>query len=134
MKSTVYISNIWHELSSDVAKLICQYVGNDRIKPWVKALESIDYYWLSENPSAMHLLEANQDKIDWYQLSANPSALALLEANPNKIDWYKLSVNPSAIHLLEANQDKINKNMIWCNPTIFEPYADHFALLMQVRF
>ena len=62
----------------------------------------------------------------------------LLLANPNKINWYSLSQNPSAIDLLEANKykiiNKINKQTIWANPAIFEPEADHYALLMQVRF
>ncbi len=34
---------------------------------------------LSQNSSAMHLLEKNQNKINWSALSANPSAMHLLE-------------------------------------------------------
>ena len=62
----------------------------------------------------------NIDKIYWEWLSSNPAAIHLLEANPDKIVWHVLSLNPNAIHLLEANQDKI----YWCwlseNPAIFQ--------------
>ena len=33
----------------------------------------IDWYELSRNPNAIHLLEENQDKIEWNQISRNPS-------------------------------------------------------------
>ena len=36
-------------------------------------MEKLGWQFLSENPSAIHLLEANQDKIYWYFLSRNPS-------------------------------------------------------------
>jgi hypothetical protein len=39
--------------------------------------EKIDWYWLSKNPNAIHLLERNQDKIFWGYLSANPSIFVL---------------------------------------------------------
>ena len=47
-------------------------------KPLYKLLDWIDikklsWYHLSENPNAIHLLEANQDKIRWPSLSKNPS-------------------------------------------------------------
>jgi hypothetical protein len=38
-------------------------------------------------------LEANQDKIDWYHLSRNPNAIHLLEENQDKINWSKLCEN-----------------------------------------
>jgi hypothetical protein len=50
---------------------------------------------LSSNPSAIALLEKNQDKIDWLWLSNNPSAISLLEKNQDKIDWAQLSANPA---------------------------------------
>jgi len=75
---------------------------------------------LSLNPSAIHLLEQNQDKINWHALSSNPSAIHLLEKNQDKIDWYFLSLNPSAIHILKQNKDKINWNFLSKNPAIFE--------------
>ena len=33
----------------------------------------IDWYMLSKNPNAIHLLEQNIDKIDWDNLSENPN-------------------------------------------------------------
>jgi hypothetical protein len=71
---------------------------------------------LSENPNAIHLLEANPDNIEWALLSSNPGAIPLLEANPDKIDWLVLSGNPNAIPLLEANQDKIKWVTLSSNP------------------
>ena len=59
-------------------------------------------------------------KINWTQLSVNPSALTLLEKNQDKINWYYLSGNPSALTLLENNQDKINWRQLSFNPSIFE--------------
>ena len=103
---------IWHQLPKDLSRLICAYVGTDRIKPWVKALGPISWTWLSENSSAMYLIQSNLDKIDWNQLSKNHAG----------------------IDLLEANKDKVNRCLIWSNPAIFEPRADHFTLLMQVKF
>ena len=47
------------------------------------------------------------EKLDWNYLSSDPNAIELLEANPDKINWYYLSSNPNAIELLEANLDKI---------------------------
>jgi hypothetical protein len=125
---------IWHQLPSDLSLLIGGYVGTDRIKPCVKAIGPINWDWLSKNPSAIELLMANPDKINWYWLSKNSSAIRLLKANPDKINWSYLSQNPSAIDLLESNKDKIHTRTIWANPAIFEPEADYFALLMQVRF
>jgi len=52
------------------------------------------WYYMSENPDAIDLLEANQDKINWNGLSANPAAIDLLKANPDKIEWERLAINP----------------------------------------
>ena len=59
-------------------------------------------------------------KLDWEYLSKNPNALHMLEANPTKIDWDGLSENPNAIHLLKANPKKINWRCLSQNPSIFE--------------
>ena len=53
-------------------------------------------------------------------MSKNPTAIALLEKNQDKIDWNSLALNPNAIHLLEANQDKIIWHRLSANPAIFE--------------
>ena len=61
-----------------------------------------------------------EDNLDWISSSENPNALHMLEANPNKIDWYSLSYNPNAIHLLKANPMKINWRQLSMNPSIFD--------------
>ena len=76
--------------------------------------------WLSENPGAFDLLEANPDKINWSQLSRNQAAIHLLEKNPDRINWVYLSQNPNAMALIEANQDKINWYWLSSNTSIFQ--------------
>lgn len=90
---------IWHQLPADVSKLICSYVGTDRIKPWVKALGPIDYFHLGYNPNALHLIKDNLEKITWSVLSTNPSAINLIKANRKEINMVYLSMNPSALDL-----------------------------------
>ena len=89
----------------------------------IKLLEAnqgkIVWHGLSNNLKAIKLLEANQDKIEWDILSGNPEAIKLLEANQDKIEWATLSRNPKAMSLLEANQDKIVWEELSLNPAIF---------------
>lgn len=77
------------------------------IEPKIYTPEFVWGGWssLSENPNAIHLLEANPEKINWYYLSLNPNAIHLLEENVDKIKWKHLSrnTNPNAIKLIEAN-------------------------------
>ena len=42
-----------------------------KLRDWIP-LDKIEWYWLSRNPNAIHLLEQNLDKIDWKALSFNP--------------------------------------------------------------
>ncbi len=86
-----------------------------KLRDWIP-IEKLSWKYLSANPNAIELLEANPDKIDWQELSRNPNAIHLLEANPEKIDWRYLSINKNAIHLLEANSDKIHWDMLSRNP------------------
>ena len=53
--------------------------------------ENINWYELSENPNAIHLLQQNLDKINWIYLSYNPNAIPLLEKNLDKVIWSLLS-------------------------------------------
>jgi hypothetical protein len=72
----------------------------------------------------IHIFENNLDfyldKINWYFLSQNPDAIHILEKNLDKIDWYGLSLNSNAIHILEKNLDKVNWDALYCNPSIFQ--------------
>ena len=65
--------------------------------------------FLSGNPNAIHLLEANQDKISWNFVSSNPSAIPILEKNPDKINWNWLSENPS---IFELDYKTMKKQMV----------------------
>jgi hypothetical protein len=58
----------------------------------------------------------------------------LIKKYIGQIKWVFVSQNPSAIDILEANQNKVCNIAIWENSAIFEPEADHYALLMQVKF
>jgi len=82
----------------------------------------IDWDYLSANPSAIHLLEANPDMIDWDYLSMNPTewAIHLLEADLDRVDWCWLSGNPAAVHLLEADPNGAEWNWLSRNPAIFK--------------
>ena len=64
-------------------------------------LDVEEWYWLCQNPNALHLLEQNPEKIYWQSLSENPNAIPLLEQNPEKIHWDILALNPNAIHMME---------------------------------
>ena len=83
--------------------------------------EKIDWFFLSRNPNAIHLLEQNPDKIYWDWISENPNAIHILEQKQNqyKINWKWISCNPNAIHFLEQNQEKIDWYSISENPAIF---------------
>lgn len=61
--------------------------------------DKINWWWLSGNPNAIHLLEQNTDKIDWYMLSTNPNAIHILEQN-HKIYWDNISTNTNLLELL----------------------------------
>ncbi len=73
----------------------------------------INWDWLSSNPEALNLLEANPDKINWEWLSQNPNTSilnALLKPvahEPDKINWWRLSENPG-IFEIDIKQYKID--------------------------
>ena len=90
-----------------------------KLRDWID-IDQINWFTLSQNPNAIHLLENNLDKVNWDWLSRNPNAIDLLEKNFDKINWYHLSSNPNAIDLLEQNTDKIDWSWLSSNPLIFE--------------
>jgi hypothetical protein len=89
-----------------------------KLLPWIP-IDKLNWFALSSNPNATHLLEQNQNKIFWDELSSNPNAIHLLKQNQNKINWFALSSNINAIHLLEQNQHKIDWYWLSTNPSIF---------------
>jgi len=42
-----------------------------KLRCWID-IDKIDWFWLSKNTNAIHLLEKNMDKINWSMLSGNP--------------------------------------------------------------
>lgn len=76
--------------------------------------DKICWGWLSRNPAAIHLLRQNFKNICWYQLciNPNPEVMSLLKEYPGNNYWHVLSSNPVAIQLLKTNQDKINWNSL----------------------
>ena len=87
---------------------------------------------LSDNPNAIHILENNMDKVYWYMLSANPNAIPILEKNLDKVDWKYLSENPNALHLFtKLDTEKMRKN---CKKFAEElaAYVFHPARLLRI--
>ena len=58
-------------------------------------MDKINFWGLSWNSAAIHIIEKNMSLVSWMGLSANPSAIHLLKQNPDKIDWLQFSTNPS---------------------------------------
>jgi hypothetical protein len=49
--------------------------------------------------------------VDWYELSYNKNAIHILENNLDKVDWKMLSYNPNAIHLIAPlNHQQMKEN------------------------
>ena len=61
----------------------------------VEIRHTIDWRDLSTNPTAIGLIEQNQDKIVWECLSQNKNAMHLIKQHKNRIDWKRLSRNPN---------------------------------------
>jgi hypothetical protein len=112
-------------LSGNNNKQICRYLKMFETK--------IDWQVLSENPSAIELIECNIDKIHWINLSKNHNALDMIEEYHEniittkcknqydlKLYWNGMSNNKNAIHILEANKDKIDKYNLLLNENAIE--------------
>jgi hypothetical protein len=84
---------------------------------------TINWYFISGNPSAVHILERYKHKLCtlcWLNISKNPNAISLIENNLEKVDWPTLCFNPNAIHILKKNKDKINWDNLAMNPAAME--------------
>jgi len=68
-----------------------------------KNIDKINWYFLSSNSHAIHLLKKYPDYIHWESLSKNKYGMSLLKENTHKINWSCLCLNPSAISLIEQN-------------------------------
>ena len=65
-----------------------------KLKTWIP-IDKVDWYGLSSNPNAIHMIEKNLDKVSWYGLSENPNAIHIFEKNLDKVYWYWVSFNPN---------------------------------------
>lgn len=73
-----------------------------------------DFYvpLISSNPIAINFIEKKFNNINFCKknLSQNPAAIHILEANPDKISWPDLMTNPNALHMIFTyNYDEIRK-------------------------
>ncbi len=74
-----------------------------------------EWYYLSENEAACHILECNLDKVDWDMISKNKRAAYIIENHLEKINWDIASTNKGLIKILENNLDKVNWSNLSCN-------------------
>lgn len=81
----------------------------------IKRLEIIDWYYLSENPAAIEILEKNQKKIVWKNLSKNPKAEKLLRKNIKNADSENVSATPELRKLLDDYPNLISFETICSN-------------------
>lgn len=128
--------NIYNTMATQYVFTKCKMALRD----WIP-IENIKWDWLSANPAAIDLLEANQEKIQWETLESNPAAVKLLKARPDKVRGWFLTANPAAddltelielkskpsdwgflgnnrgsIKLIESNVDKVDWDMLSKNP------------------
>jgi hypothetical protein len=108
-------------------------------------LRKINWYGLSKNPAAMHILHDpkyytyinwrgilyNKNAVElvknnlhrvgqyWEDICRQPHLIEIIEQNIEKIHWVGLSENYNAIHILEKNLDKINIDKLKCNKNGF---------------
>jgi hypothetical protein len=103
-------------------KLTRNLFSNPKVAEYIILNHKTDWFHLSANPSAVHILEKNLDKVVWDQIAANPNAVHLLLERPEKINDYNkttLNENPSAIEYLEKNPQKFTGHTY---PKIPQPY------------
>ena len=88
-------------------------------------MEKIGWQFLSENPCAIYLLEANQDKIRWVNLSANPAPEGIIfgeTENLRIIIQYCLKIRYG-----DNTKDKINNFVLF----IFTFYVNYLKFYVK---
>lgn len=100
------------------------------------------WFYLCQNPYAIHIIEENLHKIPnnyWGEIAKNENAIHLIEKNLDKLNcigfnsnfqrsyvcWDNLSENPAAISFLKKNIDKINWEFLMKNPNAIQIYEDY---------
>jgi hypothetical protein len=84
----------WDELSSNINRDIESIL--------IQNMDKINWFWLSSNPNAIHLLEKNLDKLNWSELCKNPNAIHILENNLDKLSLYIIpyNTNPDILSII----------------------------------
>jgi hypothetical protein len=92
--------------------------------------------WLIHHPYPVSLMEKNLyqlDTWDWFFLSFNPYAIRILEANPDNIHWGGLSANPAGLELLsKCPEDRyIDYDYLIMNSAIYD--LDYEAIRERIN-
>lgn len=90
--------------------IVCDYVDGDIIIEEIeKKMKWIDWFSLSSNKNAIHIIERNIDKINWNTICKNENAIHIIEKNITNIGYYNetLNSNVNAIELLKKYPNKI---------------------------
>jgi hypothetical protein len=114
---------IWNNLSSNThPEAIKLLAANINEIDWMTLAQNT-------NKDAIKIIEDNISKLPrditdniWFFLSSNPKAIKLLEANPTKINLTKLCWNHNAVKLIKMNKDRLrihNYGVLSKNPCIF---------------
>jgi len=135
--------------------ILCKYGhGIEFVDELIKnnELDKINWYGLSENPAAMHILNdpkyyeyiewkyiiKNKNAVElvknnlhmvenyWFDICRQPHLIDIIEQNMDKIHWNSLSENYNAIHILEKNMDNIDIEYLCEN-------KNGFQLLLQLN-
>lgn len=116
----------WNNLAlnpnPEVIPLIESHIGWNNQTMKASHPSRIDWFHLSSNPNAVHLLEAYTNLIDYHRLATNPStrAVQLLsryihDRNGVSINILRaLSLNPKAIHLIQQFMNLMD-DACWTN-------------------
>jgi len=87
----------------------------------------VDWFSITYNPNAIHIIEKNLNQIEFPVLACNPNAISIIEKNldqynfnsyGNKDFWDNLSANPNAYDILIKNIEKINWEILATNPNV----------------
>lgn len=111
-------------LKNENDKIAWEYVSNNEtaIPILEKNVSHLDWSGVSAltTDRAIKLIENNLDKVDWEVLSGNIKAIHILENNLDKVIWKPLSGNINAIHIIKNNLDKIDWSELSRNYCIYD--------------
>ena len=100
-----------------------------KFKSWID-IDKFNWYNLSRNKNAVHILEKKLDEVNWNMSTENASHI--LEKKLDKVHWNMLSSNKNAVHILENNLDKVNWYFLSKNKNIFDYDYDKMKNITSV--